>query len=117
MQARRRETADGHHGCDRVPVGRHRQGDRQSGSPRLPDGQRTEAAQLGVVVEWISKQMTYRILVKSENARQPRGFIWVIIHEEKPEQPVKSSDRRFTSMEAAYVDGAAALKHYLAPRM
>lgn len=59
----------------------------------------------------IGRPQTHRVVVVSANTR-PKSFVWRIIHEDKPDQPIKVSDRSFNSMESAYADGAAALIKY-----
>jgi hypothetical protein len=60
----------------------------------------------------IGRSRTHRVVVMSANTR-PKSFVWRIVHEDKPEQPIEVSRRSFNSMEAAYADGAAALTRYL----
>ena len=60
----------------------------------------------------IGRSRTHRVVVVSANTR-PKSFIWKIMHEDKPDQPIQVSDRSFNSMEAAYTDGATVLLRYL----
>jgi hypothetical protein len=57
------------------------------------------------------RPQTHRVVVVSANTR-PKSFVWRIIHEDKPDQPIKVSERSFNSMESAYADGAAELTQY-----
>ena len=74
-------------------------------------GAETNVNQSRPVQHEIGRPRTHRVVVVSANTR-PKSFVWRIVHEDKPDQPIKVSDRSFNSMESAYADGAAALTQY-----
>lgn len=74
-------------------------------------GADTDMNQSRPVQHEIGRPRTHRVVVVSANTR-PKSFVWKIIHEDKPDQPIRVSDRSFNSMESAYADGAAALTQY-----
>ena len=61
----------------------------------------------------IGYPQSYRVVVK---ARPPRlgskSFCWEILHEDGTKAPIEKSTKPYRSMEAAYSDGAIAIRRF-----
>jgi len=52
-----------------------------------------------------------RVVVTAVGGRA-KGFVWAIVHQAKPDSAVQTSTKSYQSMEAAYDDGAIALRRF-----
>jgi hypothetical protein len=53
----------------------------------------------------------YRVVVTAVGGRD-KGFVWAIVRRGKPDSAVQTSTKSYQSMEAAYDDGAIALRRF-----
>ena len=63
--------------------------------------------------DMIGYPQTYRVIVKATSpASRPRSFRWEILPEDGTKGSIEKSSKPYRSMEAAYSDGAIAVRRF-----